>query len=63
MYNRLDTEMYEGGGTFEDYSGMKLDEIGNISDTDFQKQLVKILESKGINIIGKPKIVKELCLP
>ena len=62
-YNKLQNELYEGGGTFEDYSGVMLDEHGNISDTEFQKQITRILEKNGISVIGKPKIVKEVALP
>jgi hypothetical protein len=59
--NQID--LYEGGGTFEDYSGVKLDEMGNISDTEFQKQIIHILDKHSISVVGKPKIVKELALP
>jgi hypothetical protein len=63
-YNKMnEVDLYEGGGTFEDYSGVKLDEIGNISDNEFQKQIIRVLDSKGISIIGKPKIVNEVALP
>jgi hypothetical protein len=63
-YNKVNQiELYEGGGTFEDYSGVKLDEMGNISDTEFQKQVIRILDKHGISVIGKPKVVKELALP
>jgi hypothetical protein len=59
----LQNDLYEGGGTFEDYSGVMLDEHGNISDTEFQKQIIRILDRNGISVIGKPKIVKEVALP
>jgi hypothetical protein len=63
-YNKVNqVDLYEGGGTFEDYSGVKVDEMGNISDTEFQKQVIRILDNNGISVIGKPKIVKELALP
>ena len=62
-YNKLQNDLYEGGGTFEDYSGVMLDEHGNISDTEFQKQIIRILDRNGISVIGKPKIVKEVALP
>ena len=63
-YNKVNQiDLYEGGGSFEDYSGVKLDEMGNISDTEFQKQIINILDGKGISVIGKPKIVNELALP
>jgi len=63
-YNKVQqVDLYEGGGSFEDYSGVKLDEMGNISDAEFQKKIIRILENRGINVVGKPKIVKELALP
>jgi hypothetical protein len=63
-YNKVNqVDFYEGGGAFEDYSGVKLDEMGNISDTEFQKQVIRVLDKHGISVIGKPKIVKEFALP
>ena len=62
-YNKLNVDLYEGGGAFEDYAGVRLDEMGNISDAEFQKQIIRILEEQDISVIGKPKIVKELALP
>ena len=63
-YNKVNQiDLYEGGGTFEDYSGVRLDEHGNIDDKEFQKQIIRILDNKGISVIGKPKIVKEFALP
>ena len=78
-YNRLQTELYEGGTTGlgeggttglieggagdEDYEGVRLDEMGNISDPVFVKRLSKILENKGLRVVGNPKVKKELCLP
>jgi len=56
-------DLYEGGSTFDDYSGVRLDEMGNISDSEFQKQIIRILDSKGISVVGKPKIVNEVALP
>lgn len=52
-----------GGGTFEEYSGVRLDEMGNVSDAKFQSKITDILQKYNINIVGKPKVVKELCLP
>ena len=70
-YNRLQTELYEGGTTGlieggagdEDYEGVRLDEMGNISDPVFVKRLSKILENMGLRVVGTPKVKKELCLP
>jgi len=67
MYKGLQHDYYEGGnvggGAYDDYSGVKLDEMGNISDRDFEKRLIRILADRGINVIGKPVIKKETCLP
>lgn len=63
QYNQLEKELYEGGGAFEEYSGVRLDEMGNINDSKFQSKIVQILEKYNILITGKPKVVKELCLP
>ena len=63
-YNRVQQlDLYSGGGVFEEYSGVIYDEMGNISDSEFQKQIAKILTSNGLQIVGKPKITKELALP
>ena len=42
-YNRLDTELYEGGGAIDEYAGVHLDEHGNISDHIFESRLINIL--------------------
>ena len=69
QYDELNKNLYEGGGTggasgaFEEYSGVRLDEMGNVSDAKFQSKITDILQKYNINIVGKPKVVKELCLP
>jgi len=69
QYDELNKHLYEGGGTggasgaFEEYSGVRLDEMGNVSDAKFQSKITDILQKYNINIVGKPKVVKELCLP
>lgn len=63
MYRDIDRDLYEGGGAYEDYEGVHLDEMGNISDIQFERRIVKILENHGIRTIGKPVIKKETCLP
>ena len=66
QYNELSKNLHKGGGsndTFDQYSGVRLDEMGNISDTKFQSRVMDILQKYNINIVGKPKVVKELCLP
>jgi len=55
--------LVEGGGAYEDYAGVRLDEMGNISDHVFETKLTKILNNLGIRVVGKPKLVKNTCLP
>ena len=54
----------EGGG-FETYSGVILDETGNLSDTDFKKLVVKALNKHGLNtpIASKIKVTNNIALP
>jgi len=65
-YNELNN-VYEGGlsggGALEDYAGVRLDEMGNISDHVFETRLIKILNNMDIRVVGKPKITKNTCLP
>jgi hypothetical protein len=66
-YNELNNP-YEGGsatggGAYEDYAGVRLDEMGNISDHVFETRLTKILNNLGIRVVGKPTVVKNTCLP
>ena len=42
--------IYEGGGAFEDYDGVKMDATGNISDTDFVKRVIQILGKNGLDV-------------
>lgn len=63
MYRDLEKGHYEGGGAYDEYSGVKLDEMGNISDTEFQKRLIRILGEHGLKVIGKTVSKKETCLP
>ena len=45
-------QMHTGGmNEFEEYTGITLDETGNISDVDFQKQIIRVLENAGIHVI------------
>ena len=39
-----------GGDAFEKYNGVKLDETGNISDSDFEETLIRILKKNGLEI-------------
>jgi hypothetical protein len=54
-------ELHSGGGPFEDYDGVILDQTGNISDNQFEKRIISILSSTAT--IGKPSITKYKCLP
>ena len=53
------------GGGFETYSGVVLDETGNLSDTDFKKLVVKALKKHGLDtpIPSKIKSVNNIALP
>ena len=42
---------------------MKLDESGNLTDSDFKKTIVKILGMKKIDIVGRVTVEKYKCLP
>jgi hypothetical protein len=61
-YNELNN-IYEGGGALEDYTGVRLDEMGNISDAEFEKRLIGILNDMEIRVVGKPVVIKNMCLP
>ena len=61
-YNELNN-VYEGGGAIEDYAGVRLDEMGNISDHVFETRLIRILNDMDIRVVGKPKVTKNKCLP
>jgi hypothetical protein len=40
-----------GGGAFEDYKGVKLDDTGNMTDSDFVKTVKRIMEKNGLDVI------------
>jgi hypothetical protein len=63
MYDEVGKTPYEGGGAYDEYSGVRYDEMGNISDYTFESRIVRILKDHDIRVVGKPKIKKELCLP
>ena len=45
-------DIHKGGANeFENYIGMKLDETGNISDVDFQQEIIRILSIEGIRVV------------
>jgi len=41
----------KGGGIFEDYKGVKLDDTGNMTDSDFVKTVKRIMEKNGLDVI------------
>ena len=43
--------MKGGMHEIEEYSGIRLDETGNISDEDFQQQIIRILAKEGIRVL------------
>jgi len=49
--DRVDYDYKTGGGVFEDYTGVRLDESGNISDEDFIKEVKRILKKNHLEII------------
>ena len=57
-------KIQEGGG-FESYSGVTLDETGNLSDTDFKKLVVKAFKKHGLEtpIPSKIKSINNISLP
>jgi hypothetical protein len=43
---------YNGGeGAFEKYNGVRLDQTGNLSDTDFVQTVIKVLGKHGVEVI------------
>ena len=52
-----------GADEMEKYNGVTLDDTGNMSDTIFEKTVIKILKDNGLEIVGKPTIVNNKALP
>ena len=52
-----------GGGAFEDYNGVELDETGNIRDEAFKQSVKKILERHGLRMNGNITTKNHLALP
>ena len=44
------SELIGGADAFDKYDGVRLDEMGNISDTDFQNILINILTKHGLEV-------------
>ena len=52
-----------GANEMEKYNGVTLDETGNMTDTMFEKTVIKIVKDNGLEIVGKPTIVNNKALP
>ena len=53
-----------GGNAFDKYNGVKLDDTGNISDTDFIKTIIRILSKNEIDVMeGAIKVDYNKALP
>jgi hypothetical protein len=60
--NRLDEEaknLYRGGGVFDRYNGVHLDEAGNISDSVFLDMVVAVLKNKKNNLAVRDTAIDE----
>jgi len=63
---RIQTEMEVqrgGAGAFDDYSGIILDETGNISDEEFVRQVRRILQKHGLEVASNPVLTLHKSLP
>jgi len=60
-----DYDIHKGGAgeVFNKYKGVKLNETGNISDKDFEENLVKILKKYNLDIVGKISVENFKSLP
>jgi len=57
-------EVQMGGGLFEEYAGVELDETGNMSDADFKKTVIKMLAKHKLKTeSAKVKMVQNTALP
>lgn len=63
--NDAHNKTQKNGGGFEEYRGIRLDETGNLSDTDFKKLVVKALRKHGLEtpVPSKIKSVNNIALP
>ena len=50
MRIQAEFEAQTGGGAFEDYTGVELDETGNMSDVNFKNTIISILGGHGIKV-------------
>jgi len=46
-----------GGGQFEDYVGVELDDTGNMSDILFKKKIISVLGKHDLHVVGSKVIV------
>lgn len=64
---RIDTAMavQHGGGVFEDYTGVELDDTGNTSDLAFKKEVIDILGKHHLRVesVAKVKLTNNKALP
>ena len=60
-----DYDIHKGGAgeVFNRYKGVKLNDSGNISDKDFEENLVKILKKYNLDIVGKISVENFKSLP
>jgi len=57
-------DLHKGGtNEFNDYVGVQLDETGNMSDVQFEKEIMRILNKAGIKPVGEMTVTKNLVLP
>tara|TARA_Y100000816_G_scaffold46065_2_gene28896 strand:- start:8059 stop:11901 length:3843 start_codon:yes stop_codon:yes gene_type:complete len=56
-------EEKKGGGIFDDYQGVRLNESGNMSDDQFKARVKKILEKHGLSMKGNITMKNNLALP
>ena len=60
FYDRIRENPYKGGGIFEDYGGVTLDDSGNISDEDFVKEIKRILNKNQLEVIESGSFYEQL---
>lgn len=66
LANNMGEDRIHYGGAIEinpKYSGVKLDQQGNITDADFLKQIERVFHAADIHIDGEPVITVHKCLP
>jgi hypothetical protein len=61
---RVPQDLYEGGGAFDKYDGVKIDDTGNINDFDFQEKVLSILKKHDLEVQkGSIKVTNYKALP